>query len=272
MHEALILRTSPYSESTLIVTLLTRESGVVRALAKGARRIQGRSARSAAAFDLFARIRADIRMPAREEGLGNITAAELSTGDAAAGNAPGGRDWLHTDLKRLAWASLGMEVLGAVAAASRAEPWFFDEAETYLGALGRARAPGSLTAALLLRLLHHAGNPPEIDEALVPAPKREGEESRGAEVVFNFATGCFLPAGSSAAHGSACMSMTADLFALLRPVLESAPPLDDGFSVPSRHGAELTGWLIRLWEDHLNQPLRSKKFLEEVTLRRGAGA
>lgn len=262
MHDALILRTAPYSESTLIVTVLTREAGVIRALAKGARRIQGRSARSAAAFDLFTRIRANIRMPAREDGLGNITSAEIR-GGADAGDDPAlRRDWLHNDLRRLAWASLGMEVLGAVASASRAEPWFFDEAEDYLDALGAARAPGSLTAALLLRLLHHAGNPPEIDDALADADMTQA-------VVFNFATGCFLPAASSAAHGSGCLPFAADLFALLRPVIESPPPLGDGFSIPSRHGAEMTRWLIRVWEDHLNQTLRSKKFLEEVTLGRG---
>lgn len=258
MLDALVLSTSPYSETTLIVRLLSREEGVVRALAKGARRMKEQNA---AAFDLFARVRVSVRL-ASEDRLGTIRAVELV------------RDWpwLRSDLRRLALASVALETLGAVAELSPPEPFFFDEACSFLERMGPAAAPGSLACALLLRLLHHAGHPPEVDVSLLePSVGRRDAE-------YDFRTGTLRSAGAydpPGAHGADAppsekdsrptLRLPSDLLPPLLPALLRPPPLDaERFRLPGRTGAIALDWLVRVWEDHLHRPLRSRAFLERI--------
>lgn len=255
--DALVLRTSPYSESTLIVWLLTPRDGVARVLAKGARGLKGRTV---AAFDSFALVRARARL-ASDDRLGSLSSAELA------------RDWpfLRTDLKRFALASFALETLGDAAAASPPEPFFFDEAVGYLDRLAETRSPGSLTAALLLRLLHHGGSPPRLDEALEGKPLPE-------RVVYDFGEGTFADAAlpPTRAHGgdeeppriARRMNVPRDMVERLLPALRRPPRADgEGFAFPASEGAPLLTWLARVWEDELRRPLRSFEFLERTVLR-----
>ncbi|MBI1784247.1 DNA repair protein RecO [Candidatus Sumerlaeota bacterium] len=246
MTDALVLRTSPYSESTLIVWLLTRDEGVVRVLAKGARRLKGHNA---AALDLMSRVRVSLRMPARE-GLGILRSVDLI------------ESWpfLRADLNRFAFASAALEILGAVASISTHEPYFFDDAVHYLRRLEKAAAPGSLTALLLLRLLHHAGHPPQIEGAIA-------RESLPSKLAYDFADGTIRPQPTGASHGGRWFLLPKTLVERLAPALRRPPKLDAPFSVPASEGAALLRWLIRIWEDHLNQSFQSAAFLEQVVLK-----
>ena len=49
--------------------------------------------------------------------------------------------------------------------------------------------------------------------------------------------------------------------------LETPPPLDETFTVAPAVGAPILRWLVAVWEDHLNRPLRSARFLEKMVLR-----
>ena len=244
--DALVLKTSPYSETSLIVSLLTRDAGVVRALAKGARRIKGRTA---AAYDIYSVVRASMRVPSGD-GLGNLGSVELK------------HAWfyLHNDLKRLSFAALGIETLGAVAAASPAEPFFFDEAVVFMTGLEETEAPGSLTACLLLRLLHHAGYPPRLDPKMAKG-------ALPAKLDFDFAEGTFVDRATASDVVGRTMAMPRALVERLVPALDSPPGLDASFVIPSTHGAILLRWLVRVWEDHLNQRIRSWEFLEKTALK-----
>jgi recombinational DNA repair protein (RecF pathway) len=248
MHaDAIVLKTWPYSESSLIVWLLLREQGAVRALAKGARRLKGRTA---SALDGFSMIRASIRLPQRD-GLAMLGAVELR------------RSWgyLHHDLRRLALASTAMEILGAVAADSPHEVYFFDEAATFLDGLETTVSPGSLTAALLLRLLHHAGYAPRLgpglDFALLP-------EVMG----YDFTEGSFVDAAAMP-HRAQVMRLPSEL----APIVASAapPPLTPDFILPARLGPITLRWLVRAWADHLHQNFRSMEFLEQTVLATAPG-
>lgn len=247
LTDALVLKTWPYSESTLIVSLLTRDEGVARVLAKGARRIQGQSN---AAFDLFSLLRAKMRTRSGE-GLGSLSSAELR------------RSWgyLRTDLKRLALASIGLEILGAVAANSVHEPYFFDEATAFLTGLESSPAPGTFTTLLLVRLLHHAGHPPRLDEALEGAALPD-------RLAYDFREGS-IKETSGTANG--VLPLPRSLVERILPAMESPPALDPEFVIPSGDGRLLLRWLIRVWEDHLNQKFPSAQFLEETVLKVGNG-
>jgi recombinational DNA repair protein (RecF pathway) len=245
LTDALILRTWPYSESSLIVSLLTSDRGVVRALAKGGRRLKGRTA---AALDLFTLVRAGLRVRSGE-GLSNLGAVEVR------------REWLYlrADLSRLALASVGIEVLGAVASTSPSERFFLDEATTFLTLMESASAPGSLTGLLLIRLAHHAGDPPRLDPALGdrPLPRR---------VAYDFNDGAVIDAESPADPRSRRMELPRAMVERIRPALQAHPELADAPIVDARHGATYLQWLARYWEDRLGAPLRAMEFL-----RGGAG-
>lgn len=50
------------------------------------------------------------------------------------------------------------------------------------------------------------------------------------------------------------------------PPLAAPPELSEEFTFSSHEGAELLRWLHCVWEDHLNQPIRSMEFLEKMVL------
>ena len=236
--DALILKVAPYSETTLLLGLLTREHGVVRALAKGARR--GKQ-NVQAAFEPFAWIQASLRVPS-SDALYSLFSPELRAG----------WPYLRTDMDRLAYASLGLEVLGALATHSPPEPFFFEEGVTFLEHLGPCAGAGSLTIALLLRLLHHAGFPPQLAEAWT-------EQTLPPTLSYHFDQGMF--ASVQASDSRHAMRLPRPAVAAILTALHGPPPLDGSWTLPSPAGRPILRWLIRVWRDHLNQPLHAAEFL-----------
>ena len=238
--DAIILKAAPYSETTLLLTLLTREQGMARALAKGARRTR-QSAQ--AAFEPFAWIQCQLRLKSHDA-LGTLFNPEIQET----------WDYLRRDVNRLAYAGLGIEVIGALATHSAPEPRLFDEVVNFLRALGETAAPGSLAIALLLRLLHEAGFPPHLAEPWVP-------DTLPAELTYHFASGRF----ESPRPGDPAQAMRLPRAALLHllPFIFRPPPLDASFVVGSQAGAALLRWLIQVWQDHLNETLKSGRFFRE---------
>ena len=243
--EAIVVQTSPYSETTLIVHLLTRELGVARVLAKGARRPDRQNQ---AALEPFARIEAtlSLRAPDSLGTLGQTTLLE-------------GWPWLRVDVARLAYASLGVEVLAAVAGLSAPEPFFYEEACRFLSTMGSAPGPGSLTIALLMRLLHHGGFPPRLKEPWTAESLPEGS------FCWCFESGA-LDRLSSATAASAIRIKRQTILELL-PLLNAPPPLDGSAVLGKAAGAESLRLLTRVWEDHLGRPLKANRFLEKMVLR-----
>jgi recombinational DNA repair protein (RecF pathway) len=243
--EAIILKVAPYSETTLLVTMLTREQGVVRALAKGARRTKGGSVQ--AAFEPFAWVQAGLRLK-RPDGLGVAYNVSLEQG----------WPYLRRDVERLAYAGLGIEILGGLATRSPAEPVLFDEALVFLENLEKAAGPGSLVIALLLRLLHEAGFLPQLAEPWT-------EETLPPALTYHFDRGMFdAPHPHDSSH---TMRLTKEAVAPLLGALAVPPPLDGSWTLGAQAGQAILRWLIRVWEDHLNEPLQSAKFLEKMVLR-----
>jgi recombinational DNA repair protein (RecF pathway) len=158
----------------------------------------------------------------------------------------------------LAFASLGLEVLGALATHSPPEPFFFEEGITFLEHLGSCSGAGSLAIALLLRLLHHAGFAPQLSEAWT-------EQTLPPTLTYHFDQGMF--AAAQAADSSRAMRLPRPAVAAILPSLLGPPPLDGSLTLPSPAGRPILRWLIRVWQDHLNQPLHAADFLEKMILR-----
>lgn len=238
--DALVLKAAPYSETTLLVTLLTRDRGVVRALAKGARRQRSLQA----AFEPFSWIECGLRLTS-PDALGALYQPDLHES----------WDYLRLDVDKLAYAGLGIEVLGAMAAHSAPEPRLLDEAVAYLSALRETAAPGSLAIALLVRLLHEAGFPPHFAEPWSAA-------ALPPELTYHFDSGRFeAPQPIDSMH---TMRLPRAALLPLLAALDFPPPLDGSFVVGARTGAAILRWLIRVWQDHLNQPLKSARFFEKM--------
>ena len=242
--EAMILKVAPYSETTLLVTLLTGEHGVVRALAKGARR----GARNVqAAFEPLAWVRAGLTLKALDK-LGALYSPELREG----------WPYLRRDMDRLAYAALGIEALGGVAAQSPPDPFYLSEAVCYLERLEQTPGPGSLAIALLLRLLHHAGFPPQLAQPWT-------REDLPPMLSYHFDRGIFEE--SRVGDPSHAMRMPKAALAPLLDALSEAPSLDGSFTMGAKAGTQVLRWLARVWQDHLNEPLQAAKFLEKMVLR-----
>ncbi len=244
MHKtpAIVLGHSPYSESTLLVRLLTRELGVVRAMAKGARR---KERRDQACWEPLAHIDVLLSLSG-PDALGNVIEASPRTE---------GWPWLRRDLDRFAFAALGVEVLGAVAGLHPPSPLYYVAGERYLDRLGGAVAPGSLTIALLLGLLDEAGFPlrfADPDWSPETLPERLAWDE----------TLSLLREAEPLEPATIPRPAAVALLELLRAS-------DGGAAeprIPPSAGRPLLRWLVRVWETHLRRPLASAHFLEKMVL------
>ena len=240
--EAIVLGTQPYSETTLLARLLTREAGVVRAIAKGARR-KGRQAQ--ASFEPLAHVDALIRLGGKPDALATLYEAAPRPG----------WPWLRRDLDRFAFAAVGIEVLGAVAALHPPAPAYFIAARRYLDRMGETPGPGSLTIALLAGLLEEAGFPVRMAD---PAWTEETLPQRltwdGADMVLREAT----PLEPAAMPRQAAVVLAA--------MLRDRPGQDGPPMIAPAAGRSILRWLTRLWESHLGRPLASARYLEQMVL------
>jgi DNA repair protein RecO (recombination protein O) len=248
--EAIVLAVTPYSETSLVTRLLTRQAGVARALAKGAR---SPKSRLHGVLEPFARVEAQLHR-ANADKLGTLGETTLL------------ESWpcLRGDLARLGFAALGVEVIGHVAEASPPDPFFYEEACRFLAMLGLARGAGSLAIALLLRLLHHGGFPPRWADGAPPCA--EALAAPGAAVAYDFAEGSLsiLPGGRIEPPGA--MRLPGRAMAAILGALAAPPRLDMTFELRAEDGPPLLRWLVRAWEDHLCTRLKSAVFLEKMAL------
>ena len=246
--QAIILAASPYSETTLLVQMLTREAGVVRGLAKGARRGQ----KSQAVFDLLAWV--ETALSGRSGGERLVTLGETRLRQ--------GWDYLRRDMALQAYAALGIEVLGMLAAESPPESFHFDEGCRFLTYLEHTRGPGSAAIALLLRMMHHAGQYPHLAE-----PARAGE-GRPASWVYEFSSHELRPGTpDDDLTRPGVMRLAAGVIEPLREALRRPPAIEEMPPLGAGQGPDALRWLVRIWEDQLGRPIRSMAFLEEMVLR-----
>jgi len=150
--EAVVLRRSDYSEPSLILPLFTRESGLLRGIAKGAKRTRGLFD---AGLEPFVRC-AVVHLDRRTEGLAILTeAAVLET-------FPG----LSRSLDRLNAAWFAAELLPALSEQSDPLPRLYDLLLEYLKTLADAESIDAPALGFALQVLAQVGYRPELDRCV----------------------------------------------------------------------------------------------------------
>ncbi|MDQ3876953.1 MAG: DNA repair protein RecO [Actinomycetota bacterium] len=227
--EGIVLKTIKLGEADRIITLFTRQSGKVRAVAKGIRKTKSRFG---ARLEPFTQVRLMIY---RGRNLDTITSADIMT---------------SFDELRRGYAPL-TAATAMVDAVEKITPDRETAYSTYALLLSGLHAltqtdPASIVPAFLVKLLSLSGYHPQLTECA-------GCERSGIELV-----------GFSAALGGAVcedcwredrdsVSMSAHHIAALARLLSS----DFGEVVEPNTTAELTLALRRYAEYHLERPLRS---------------
>jgi DNA repair protein RecO (recombination protein O) len=172
--QAICLRASDYSETSQVLTLLARQSGLVRLLGKGTKRPKSKSG---GGMDLFSEGRA-VFAGAGRGGLGTLM--EFVEED---NHAP-----LRRDLARLHTGLYMLEATGSLLAEADPHPEVFDLLHNALVRLAQAEAsPPPVLAYFQWRLLRHAGLLGDLS-----ACQGCGKEPPKAGVIFSSAAGGLL--------------------------------------------------------------------------------
>jgi len=163
--QAICLRATNYSETSQVVAFLTRESGVVRMIAKGTKRPKSKSG---GAIDLMSEGEL-VYTPSRSGGLGTLVEfVETETH----------RD-IRADAAKLKAALFLLELSGEMLAAEDPHPEVFDLLHNALERLGQAKAPiPAVVSYFLWRLTHHAGVLGQLDACVVCGEVTAGKRGR----------------------------------------------------------------------------------------------
>lgn len=165
--DAIVIRLVDFSESSLIVTLFTRDFGKISGLAKGARRPKSAFE---SALDLLAVCRI-VFLHKSSEALDLLTEAKLLRRFRAA----------NRDLSRLYAGYYIAELLGDLTETGDPHPELFDAADAALLALDEDGDPAAVVARFELTLLRYVGHLPQLEACVqcgAPAP-HEGRVSFG---------------------------------------------------------------------------------------------
>jgi DNA repair protein RecO len=175
---ALLLRRFPYGESSLVCHALTRASGRVHVLAKGAYRP---SSRYYAALDLFDTLELEWSATAGRE-LGVLVAASIETRRAA----------IPRDLEAFRAATTALELAALGSHEGSADPALFDALERTLDSLAAGIGPQAALVEFELAFLHNLGLAPALSACAScggVAPPLEQGSPADARVAFSASSG-----------------------------------------------------------------------------------
>jgi DNA repair protein RecO (recombination protein O) len=173
--DAIVLRGSDVGEEDRILTILTRDLGLVRAAAGGARSIKkGR----AAALDLFVHSRLEVYTSSKAGRMQRIRASEAINPFLA----------LRQDYDNVCCASYMAEILSRTAQEGDPAPELFDLLRDCLGQLESGRERNLVLLIFIMRTLLALGMAPELEKCL-----KCGQEVDGEGVLENFAGGLVHP-------------------------------------------------------------------------------
>lgn len=175
---AIVLRQVEFSETSLIVTLFTRDFGKVTALAKGARRPKGPFE---SALDLLSLTRI-VFLRKSADVLDLLTEAKLDRRFRAAGR----------DLNRLYAGYYVAELLAELTDTHDPHPELFDAANEALLALDGSASPVTTVLWLELLALSQVGHAPTLDQCAACGREVEVPEQGGPRVPFGLLAGGLL--------------------------------------------------------------------------------
>jgi DNA repair protein RecO (recombination protein O) len=241
--EAVVVRRLSIGETDRVATLFTRNRGKLNVIVKGARSPRSRLAGATEPFTYFH------ALLAQGQNLDVLTQAEVQNSFSG----------LRKDLARIAYASYFLEVVDAGIEERQPMPELWDLLVGTLGTLEGAATPDVLARGFEIQAMRILGYEPHLyecvlDQAPVDAPEARFHPLRG---------GMLCPRCSRTTPGS--VSIGAGTLPVLRalscePLLQAAHA-----SLPDSTRAELAQCLIPYIRHHLQAPLKSLQFLDDVT-------
>ncbi|WP_254511922.1 DNA repair protein RecO [Anatilimnocola floriformis] len=241
----IVLRLVEFSETSLIVTMFTREFGKVTALAKGARRPKGPFE---SALDLLAVARI-VFLRKSADVLDLLTEAKLDRRFRAAGR----------DLNRLYSAYYVAELLAELTDTHDPHPELFDGANQALLALDGEVPPATVILWLEMLALAQVGHAPTLDQCA--ACSREVEIT--PRVPFGLLAGGLLCANCRSGQRQV-VSVRAETIRTLKQFASTAENWQQ-LVVPAAERGELRG-LLNSYINHLTgHRLRLQPFLHGLT-------
>ncbi len=240
-----VVRTVDYGEADRMVTLFTRERGVVSAAAPRARTSRRRFGGALEPFTLLS-------AEARERGADRLVLESVSV--------IRGFGTLRTDLARIACASYAAELARALVREAEPHPALLELLLDYLGRLDEGPARPTALRAFELGALSAAGLQPRLADCARCGGELGGETSLRLDPAEG---GVLCPSCALAASpGSPVLaaSTAAELSRLQQSGLAGAEaaPLSHGAGREARHA------LSTFIEHQLGRRLRSRAFLDEV--------
>jgi DNA repair protein RecO (recombination protein O) len=235
--EAIVLRTHKLGEADRIITLLTREQGLVRAVAKGVRRT---TSRWGSRLEPFTHV--DLQL-AEGRNLDTITQAETRGAYASA---------IGWDYERYTAGTAMLETAQQVVIEERQPA--VQQFSLLLGGLrvmaSGERRPGQVLDAYLLRALAVAGYAPSFTDCAhcgLPGPHRWFNPSMGGVLCAT----CRVPGSATPAP---------ETLALLGALLSGDWPVAE--AAEERHCREASGLVAAFVQWHLERGLRSLAYVE----------
>jgi DNA repair protein RecO (recombination protein O) len=239
---ALVLRTIDWSESSLVVTLFTREFGKIQCLAKGGKRLKGPFE---SALDLLAHCRI-VFLRKSSEALDLLTEAKLQRRFRIPGR----------QLGSLYGGYYVAELLGELTDQYDPHPELFDLADETLAALSSGESVSSRVLRFELGALRTLGHLPSLDacvECGEPAPQT-------GRVAFGHLDGGVLCAKCRGGK----RQVASVSVGVLRAMSEWADPSSEAWrqlAIDPRHGGELRGVLNHYLYHLLGRKPRMHQYL-----------
>lgn len=246
---AIVLRLVEFSETSLIVTLFTRDFGKVTALAKGARRPKGPFE---AALDLLSLTRI-VFLRKSSDVLDLLTEAKLDRRFRAAGR----------DLNRLYAGYYVAELLAELTDTHDPHPELFDAANEALLALDGKVSPSTTILWLELLALGQVGHAPSLEQCAACGREVEvGSAESNERVPFGLLAGGLLCPDCRSGHRQVVSVSVAAIYTLrVFSAATSAGQDWQDLNIPAGERGELRG-LLNNYLNHLTgHRLRLQPFL-----------
>lgn len=256
----LVLRTTPYREADLVVTVYSRERGKLTAMARSARRSRKRFG---AALGLLT-----VSTMTLVRGRGEMWT--LQAADVADSFLP-----LAGDLAAFTHASYALELVRELTAAEQPDPELFDLVVELMHALGQRGASAGMLRAFELRLLDLCGLAPVLDRCVgcdrteLAGPDPLFDPVRGGVVCADCVAAARLESlDSPGRHPGA--GRPRPLSAAARTILvraQGAPALvvAGEQDTPGAAAREARDAMLALILAHIGKPLRSLEFLSKLS-------
>lgn len=211
---ALLLRRTPYGESSLVVQALCARHGRVALMAKGAYRS---SSRFFALLDLCDTLELEWQTNPRAE------LCTLLSGSIAARRAA-----IPLDPRRFAAATSVLELCDITSRSGQPEPELFALAEAALDGLQQgAHAPDALLARFELELLRVLGLPPALEQCAACAGEAAAVDAAGSRAAFSAGAGgrlCLRCAEEARGAGRRVGTLPLEVLADARALAQGGTP------------------------------------------------